>query len=141
MSIRRLLAVSAALALLASCASTVEPVLYPNDHYKQVGEVQAQKDVEACKDQAAKQGAGDNSQLADTAKNTAIGAAAGGAIGAVGGAVSGGSAGQGALIGAAIGGTAALIQSALKRSGPDPVFKAHVGKCLKERGYDVIGWD
>ena len=140
MSIHRLAVAASALALLAACASTVEPVLYPNDHYKQVGETQAQKDVDACKQEAAKHGAG-GSQLADTAKDTAIGAAAGGAIGAVGGAVTGGSAGTGAIVGAAIGGTAALIQSALKRSGPDPTFKAHVSKCLKDRGYDVIGWD
>ena len=62
-------------------------------------------------------------------------------VGAVGGAVTGGGAGTGAIVGAAIGGTAALIQSALRRSGPDPTFKAHVSKCLKDRGYDVIGWD
>lgn len=140
MSIHRLAVVLSALGLLAACASTVEPVLYPNDHYKQVGEAQAQKDVESCKQEAAKHGAG-GSQVADAAKDTAIGAAAGGAIGAVGGAVAGGGAGTGAIVGAAIGGTAALIQSALRRSGPDPTFKAHVSKCLKDRGYDVIGWD
>ncbi len=141
MSIHRFAVTAGALALLAACASTVEPVLYPNDHYKQAGEAQAQKDIEACKQDAAKHGAGGGSQVANTARDTAIGAAAGGAIGAVGGAVTGGGAGTGAIVGAAIGGTAALIQSALRRSGPDPTFKAHVSKCLKDRGYDVIGWD
>ena len=43
--------------------------------------------------------------------------------------------------GAAIGGTAALVQSALQRRGPDPVYKAYVNKCLKAKGYEIVGWD
>lgn len=127
-------------AALAGCASTVEPLLYPNSHYSAVGEAQAQRDIDSCKDEASKHADG-ASPVADAAKNTAIGAAAGGAIGAVGGAVTGGGAGTGAIVGAAIGGTAALVQSALQRRGPDPVYKAYVDKCLKAKGYDIVGWD
>jgi len=54
--------------------------------------------------------------------------------------VSGRGAGTGAAIGAATGGTAGAAHSAAKQTGPSPVYKGFVNRCLHEKGYDVVGW-
>ena len=116
--------------LLAGCASTQAPVLYPNAKLKEVGKDQAERDIEACRtlaDEYVKSTAGK-----DIAKGAAVGGVAGAAVGAVGGAVSGRGAGVGAAVGAATG--------AIKQPGPSPVYKRYVDRCLHERGYDVLGW-
>ena len=73
-------------------------------------------------------------------KDTAVGGVGGAAVGAVGGAVSGGGAGRGAAIGAAVGATAGAVTGTAKSVGPSPVYKNFVDRCLRERGYEVIGW-
>lgn len=73
------------------------------------------------------------------AKNTGVGGVAGAAIGAVGGAV-GGNAGRGAAIGAATGATAGAIGGVVKHSNPSPAYKGFVDRCLRDRGYEVAGW-
>ena len=64
----------------------------------------------------------------------------GAAIGAVAGAVSGGGAGTGAAIGAATGATAGVVHGAATSVEPSPIYKGFVDRCLRERGYEVIGW-
>jgi len=131
------LAVVAALAL-AACAGTQSPVLYPNAKLQQVGKEQAEQDIEACRklaDDWVQSTAGK-----DIAKGTAVGAAGGAAVGAVAGAVSGRGAGTGAAVGAATGGTAGAVHGAVKQTEPSPVYKQYVNRCLKERGYEVLGW-
>jgi hypothetical protein len=54
--------------------------------------------------------------------------------------VSGGGAGRGAAIGAATGATAGAVHGAVKSSGPSPIYKNFVDRCLREKGYEVIGW-
>jgi hypothetical protein len=64
------------------------------------------------------------------------------AIGVVGGAVTN-NAGEGAAVGAATGGTAGLLSGlfgAFQSREPEPVFANYVDRCLRERGYDPIGW-
>ncbi len=124
--------------LLAGCASAQAPVLYPNAKLKEVGKEQAERDIEACRtlaDEYVKSTAGK-----DIAKGAAVGGVAGAAVGAVGGAVSGRGAGVGAAVGAATGATAGAAHGAIKQTGPSPVYKRYVDRCLHERGYDVLGW-
>jgi outer membrane lipoprotein SlyB len=52
----------------------------------------------------------------------------GGAGGEAVGPVAGGGAGRGAAIGE------------VKSSGPSPVYKNFADRCLREKGYEVIGW-
>src|SRR5690606_17629366 len=67
------------LLLLSACA---QPVLYPNDHLRKVGEATAQEDVRACMSMADNAGADRHGWLArDTAGGAAVGAAAGAAGG------------------------------------------------------------
>ena len=121
------------------------PVLYPNEQVKRVGGDVAERDVDECMRRAEEyiSGGARAQQVArSTAGSTAVGAGAGAAIGAVGGAVTG-NAGEGAAVGAATGATAGLLHGifgAFESSQPDPVDANFVDRCLRERGYDPIGW-
>ena len=69
----------------------------------------------------------------------AVGAGAGAAVGAVGGAITG-NAGTGAAVGAATGGTLGLLSGLWGTRDHDPMYMAYVDTCLREKGYQPIGW-
>ena len=115
-----------------------QPVLYPNDHYRSVGSETAQMDVSNCMARAENEAPKDN-VAKDAAINTVGGAAAGAAVGAIGGAIAG-SPGTGAAAGAAVGTAAGLGKTAYDTSKPQETFKGFTEACLRERGYEVIGW-
>jgi outer membrane lipoprotein SlyB len=129
---------------VGACAPR-RPVLYPNEQLNRVGADVAQRDVDECLRRAEEyvsRGARGPQVTRDVAGSTAIGAGTGAAIGAVGGAVTG-NAGEGAAVGAATGGTAGLLHGifgAFQSREPDPVYATFVDRCLRERGYDPIGW-
>ncbi len=127
----------AAVALLAGCASP-QPVLYPNAKFKQVGDGAAQRDVDDCAALAEKAGA--NSGSGSVARGGLTGAAVGGAAAAVGGLIRGGNVISDAAAGAAIGGAAGAAGGAVNDSGGNPAYRNFVGRCLAERGYEVMGW-
>ena len=118
-----------------------KPILYPNDHYRQVGEETAKSDIKACMTLAEEAGASSSKgKTAETATNTVAGGAVGSAAGAVGGAIFG-SAGSGAMVGAASGATAGFLRGLFSSSGPSGAFTNYVDRCLRERGYDPTGWE
>ncbi len=135
--LRQRLLVVLACAAAAACAAK-RPVLYPNAHYRQVGSEISQVDIDACMS-LAKTGVGDRNVAATAAGSSAVGAGAGAAVGAVGGAITG-NAGTGAAVGAATGGTAGLFSGLWRTRDHDPTFMAYVDTCLRERGYQPIGW-
>lgn len=126
--------------LLVGCAGP-KPVLYPNAHLLEVGEDLADEDVAACEalaeDYVSKSNAGEK-----VAGRTVVGGAIGAAGGAVGGAIAG-NVGIGAAIGAAVGATQGFLQGLFgaSRSEPSPAYENFVNRCLKERGYEPMGWD
>ena len=125
---------------LAGCSSP-DPVLYPNAHLTSVGQAEADRDIADCKQLAESYGATSQGGSAGTvAGSTAIGGGAGAATGAAGGAVVG-SAGTGAAVGAATGATAGFIRGLFKSGQPSDVHKRFVEKCLRDRGYEPIGWE
>ncbi len=126
-----------ALVMLAGCAEK-RPVLYPNAHWQQAGNEAAQRDIDACLRYAKESGA-EGSKGTEIAKNTAGGAAMGGAVGAATGAVLG-SLGRGTAAGAAGGAAGGLVKGIFDSDDPDPVFKNFVDRCLREKGYESIGW-
>jgi outer membrane lipoprotein SlyB len=132
------LMLSVALFLIGCAARSQSPVLYPNNHLKNVGEIQAQKDIEECSHMAesyvkANPGA---KVVGGTIVGGAGGAVVGGAVGAVTGDLA-----RGASVGAAAGAASGLVRGIYKASRPSPVYKAFVNRCLKEKGYDPIGWE
>ena len=125
------------LLLLAAC-SQKRPVLYPNYHLQQVGDETAQTEIDDCIQFAKEHGVSSNSS-GEVAKSTAKG----GAVGAAGGAATGavlGNVGRGAGAGAAGGAAVGCIGGLFRSREPDPVFRRFVEKCLREKGYEPVGW-
>jgi uncharacterized membrane protein len=123
----------------AGCAGTPNPVLYPNNHLKQVGQSAADRDIVECRQLASSSGVVETKD-GKVAKQAAGGAAVGGAAAGAWGLVRGNDAGQRALAGAAAGGAAGTVRGTMNSSETSPVYKNFVQKCLRERGYEVIGW-
>jgi len=126
--------------LVAGCAAS-KPILYPNAHLQQVGEEVADREIDECREMAKNAGAtpspGKSGQVAGS---TAVGGAIGSAAGAVGGAVVG-RPGRGAMVGAASGATVGFLRGLFRRAPPSNAYKQFVQRCLKERGYDPVGWE
>ena len=125
------------LLLLMAC-SQKRPVLYPNYQLQQVGNETAQTEIDDCVSFAKEYVASSNSS-GKVAKSTA----GGGAVGAAGGAATGavlGSIGRGAAAGAAGGAAVGCLQGLFRSPEPDPVFRQFVERCLREKGYEPIGW-
>ena len=129
---------------VAGCSAR-RPVLYPNEQFNKVGNAVVQRDIDDCMrraDQYVASG-GQSAQVArDVGGRTAVGAGVGAATGAVGGAIAG-DPGQGAAIGAASGATAGLLSGIFdswRARDVDPVYANFVDRCLRERGYEPIGW-
>jgi citrate synthase len=95
-----------------------------------------QADLDQCMRLAAEHGSSSSGKVV---RGTAEGAAVGGAGGAAAGAVLG-SLGRGAAVGAAGGAAVALMREIFRSREPDPVFRRFVERCLREKGYEPIGW-
>ena len=124
----------------AGCAHTQSPVLYPNAKLKEAGQEQADAEISACRSLADDYISSGGAAAEEIGKDTAKGGVGGAAVGSVAGAVSGRGAGRGAAIGAATGATAGAVHGTFKSAKPSPVYKHFVDHCLRERGYQVIGW-
>ena len=125
---------------LGGCASP-GPVLYPNAHLNAVGQAQADADIAECRRLAEAAGASAGAgQAGAAARGGVVGGAIGGATGAAGGAVLG-RPGTGAAFGAATGATAGFLRSLFRRDQPSQAYRGFVDRCLRERGYDPVGWD
>lgn len=137
----RLTLAAAGVALLAGCASTTAPVVYPVVDGRKTQRIDADADLQACRTEA-ERAVGINSTRADK-----TGATAGrrGAVEFVDKAVESmvnGSkevwakargAGAGAMAGS-------LTAVALNWNEPDAVYRNYVELCLKDRGHKVLGW-
>lgn len=128
------------LLLLSACASSSKrPVFYPNNHLRQVGQPQAQRDTRACIALAGEYGIA-TTKDGEIPKRTGQGAVLGGIGAGVWGLVRG-DAGERAAAGAAAGAATGAATGAFKSTELSPTYKRFVGRCLQERGYDVIGWE
>ena len=100
--------------LLGGC-STKQPVLYPNNHLQKVGTVQAERDIEECYTLAARylKSKSGKQAVESAAKSGTVGAAA----------------------------AAGATRSLLRVRDPSPVFMNYVNNCLRDKGYQTIGWE
>lgn len=119
--------------LFVGCAS--KPVLYPNAHYKSVGEQRAKSDVDQCMQES--EVYLKNSKSKQVAKGAGSGAVFGAIVGAVSGSLTG-NLGRGAARGAAAGAVGGAAGAA---ASPDVMKRRFVNQCLAEKNYRVIGWD
>ncbi len=122
--------------LVAGCTAT-RPVLYPNAKYEQVGSETAQRDIDYCLSIASHHTGGGAGETAEAmATNAGVGAAGG----AAGRAAGGGSAGRGAAAGAASAAARTLFRAILRPHGPSAAYRRLAERCLRERGYEPMGW-
>lgn len=128
------------LLILSGCGTSKSPVLYPNHHLNTVGREVAQADIDDCMQRAYVSGA-DEGRGREVAKETATAGVVGAATGAVVGAISSSSdVGRGAAIGGAGAATARLVSGTFGASDPTPIFMRFVDQCLREKGYQTLGW-
>lgn len=127
-------------AAVAGCSSASKrPLLYPDQHLKQVGEQVAQQDIDACMRMALSSGVNETRD-GEVARKAAGGAAIGGASTAAYGLFRGGDVGERALAGAAAGAAAGAVRGGMQSTEQSPLFMKFVNKCLSNKGYSVIGW-
>lgn len=127
------------LCVVQGCAKPPKPQLYPNEHLLTVGQAQSEFDLAEC-DALARAYVEDN-KGAEIAKKGATGAVIGGVMGAAAGAVrSGGSVSNSAATGAAIGAAGATTKGVIDAKDPSSMHRNFVTRCMRERGYDVMGW-
>ena len=125
--------------LLSACASgPKQPILYPNNHLNTVGQAIAQRDIAECRQLAMASGVAEKKH-GGAGKQAATGAAIGGASAGAWGLVRG-DAGERAAAGAAAGAAGGLVRGGIQSTETSPVFKSFVQQCLRDRGYQVIGW-
>ena len=125
--------------LIFSACSAKRPVFYPNDHLRTMGKDRSRADADRCMAEAKAYGV--KNDTGQTVGGKAVkGATFGAAISAVVSAVLGGNVGRAAGAGAAGGATAGAVSGALDADEPNGVFQNYVDRCLREMGYQVIGW-
>ncbi len=136
MRVRALALLVAALGV-AGCAAK-RPVLYPNAIFVEEGQVAGERAIDDCVELAAAYGheATPTQDVAkETAKGSAVGAAVGGAVGAAT-SRSGPRAAGGAAGGAVLG----FFRGLFRSRDPDPIQRRFVEQCLRDWGYQPIGW-
>ncbi len=118
--------------------STKRPVLYPNHQIASTGPELVNDEVDRCIQSAKDYDLGERrpERVAErTVERGTVGAAAGAAGGAVWG-----NPGRGAATGAAAGAAAGFVRGVFRSRDPDPLHKRYVEICLRNEGYQVIGW-
>lgn len=126
---------------LMACAGP-EPILRSNSQLLFYGKEMGQETVAACETKAERAGLRHGTNRSkNAAGGTIIGIIGGAAVGASTGLV-GGPAGVaiGAGAGAALGGIIGFAAGTYKPLEPDRGYREFVERCLKEKGYEVSGW-
>jgi len=126
---------SAILVAALGCAPQ-RPVLYENATMRERGKEAAAASIEQCMREAETYA---SSRSAQVVRETAKGSAVGGATGAVIGAIVG-RPGTGAAVGAAGAATRGVMEGVMGSRELDPVQRGYVERCLREQGYDPMGW-
>lgn len=127
---------------VTACAGP-QPILRSNKQLHFYGKQLAQQEIESCRRQVEKTGLrhGTN-QSANAATGAVLGLTLGGAVGASAGVV-GGLSGVaiGAAAGSGLGLVAGLLGGTFMPLQPEPPYADAVTSCLKEKGYEVRGWE
>ncbi|MGB9082663.1 MAG: hypothetical protein WCD00_15310 [Desulfuromonadaceae bacterium] len=123
--------------MLNACAAK-RPVLYPNNQLKEIGQSKANQEIDDCIRLATEYQAGGD-KAAEIAKDTGKAGVVGAATGAVIGVITG-DIGRATAIGGAGAATATMGSGIMRSDEPDPVFKQFVDQCLRDKGFQPIGW-
>ncbi|MBS0181182.1 MAG: hypothetical protein JSS39_02160 [Nitrospira sp.] len=136
------LVVSTLLLSLTACSGP-QPILRSNKQLHLYGKQMAQQEIESCRKKVEETGLQPGvHRSANAATGAILGLTLGGAVGASAGVVGGL---PGVAIGAAAGGGLGLVVGLLggtfKPLEPESPYADAVTNCLKEKGYEVRGWE
>lgn len=135
--------VAGMLLLTVTACTGPQPVLRSNKQLHLHGRQEAHRAVESCQQQIERTGLRPGVyQSANAASGAVLGMTLGGAVGASAGII-GGLPGVtiGAAVGSALGLTIGLLGGTFKPLEPEPPYADAVESCLKEKGYEVSGWE
>ena len=126
--------------LLAGCASGPErPIFYQSSYEAPVDQARADRDIDDCMAAARRAGVSEQRD-GEIGKKSASGALIGGVAAGAWGLVRG-DAGERLLAGAVAGGATGATKGAIDSTKMNPTFKRYVERCLRDLGYEVIGWE
>lgn len=126
---------------LMACAGP-EPILKSNSQRQLYGKETAEREAAVCRLKAERTGLHHGTNRSGNAgAGAALGLIGGAAVGASTGLI-GGPAGValGAAAGGAVGGVLGLLAGTYKTLEPQQDYAAFVERCLKEKGYETVGW-
>lgn len=132
----------AILVSITACAGP-EPLLRSNKQLQLYGKQMAQQEIDTCRRKVEESGLRPGvNQSGNAATGAVLGVTLGGAVGASAGII-GGLTGVtiGAAAGAGLGLIIGLVGGTFKPLVPDPPYADAVARCLKEKGYEVSGWE
>jgi len=135
--------VAGMLLLTVTACTGPQPILRSNKHLHLHGRQVAHQAIEFCQKRIEKTGLRPGVyQSANAASGAVLGMTLGGAVGASAGII-GGLPGVtiGAAVGSALGLTIGLLGGTFKPLEPEPPYAEAVESCLKEKGYEVSGWE
>ena len=127
---------------LAACVGP-EPQLRSNKQLQLYGREKARQEIDVCRRKVEATGVGAGvHQTGNAATGAVLGMTLGGAVGASAGVI-GGFPGItiGAASGAGLGLMIGLLGGSFKPLVPDPPYADAVEKCLRDKGYEVNGWE
>ncbi|NJN69293.1 MAG: hypothetical protein HC801_02630 [Nitrospira sp.] len=127
---------------VASCSGP-QPILRSNKHLHLHGKQVAQQEIEFCRKKVEGTGLRPGvHQSANAGSGAVLGLLLGGAMGASAGVI-GGLPGMtiGAAAGSGLGLLVGVLGGTFKPLEPDPPYADAVTSCLKEKGYEVSGWE
>jgi uncharacterized membrane protein len=118
-------------------------VIYASTPQSAAVQQRQQADIDDCIQRAQAQGLTPDEKNNETQVRAAKGAATGGVAAAVGALVTGRNVGEVAragAAGAAVGGATGAVSGAMNER-PNHTYRNYVGRCLGDRGHQVIGWN
>lgn len=121
----KLLLILGVILFLAGCAAT-NPVLSPNAHLQQVGKDQAQRDISECQDLADR--SVQPTPAERVAQETAIQPRRGESVGVAGGGIN-------------VAPPPVLTPAPAAPTRGSSAWKDFVSRCLRDRGYELAGWE
>lgn len=138
----QLVVVSVLVSLVTGCVAP-EPMLRSNKKLQLYGRDMAQQEIKACREEVEQAGLAPGvHQSGNAATGAFLGGLLGSAVGASAGIVGGL---PGVTIGAAAGGGLGLViglfGGTFKPLVPDPPYIDAFEQCMKEKGYEVTGWE
>ena len=123
---------------LTSCAK-MRPVVYPQDANAGATKAEIDRAIREC-EEIARTGGSDFSASGDAAADVATNTGTSAAHRAANSAIYGGNVGASVASGSAHSAISSIGSSLRRSRQPDAAHRSIMSRCLRDKGYDVVGW-